>query len=233
MERGTSAIGVKEIIRFVIFVFLLPVVLFIAAGRLDWVMGWVFVGLVIVMTVISRIIVARTNPDLLAERARSLEAENVKRWDKVLVPLIAIYGPLVTWIVAGLDERFSWSPKIPLAFYVAALVLVVLSYILGTWAMAANKFFSAFVRIQEERSHIVASSGPYRYVRHPGYAGAIVSSLATPLVLDSLWALIPSGLVVLLLIVRTALEDNTLHKELPGYAEYTRQTRYRLLPGVW
>ena len=99
--------------------------------------------------------------------------------------------------------------------------------------MVANAFFVATVRIQTDRNQMVISSGPYRYVRHPGYAGTILLHLAMPFMLNSLWALIPAGLIVLVLIVRTALEDKTLHDELLGYKEYAARVRYRLLPGVW
>ena len=99
--------------------------------------------------------------------------------------------------------------------------------------MASNAFFSAYVRIQTERGHAVVSTGPYRWVRHPGYASGLGSTLATPFVLGSVWALVPAGLVVVLLVVRTALEDRTLRKELPGYAEYSGRVRFRLVPGVW
>jgi len=104
---------------------------------------------------------------------------------------------------------------------------------LFTWGMVSNKFFSTAVRIQTDRDHTVASGGPYRYVRHPGYVGYITASFATALALGSLWALIPAGLTMCLLVVRTALEDQTLQDELDGYKEYAQQVRYRLLPGVW
>jgi protein-S-isoprenylcysteine O-methyltransferase Ste14 len=99
--------------------------------------------------------------------------------------------------------------------------------------MLTNAFFSCTVRIQEERGHVVVSEGPYRYVRHPGYVGFIVSGLVTPIVLDSLWALVPAALAASLLVFRTSLEDSTLRKELSGYDEYAGRVRYRLLPGVW
>jgi protein-S-isoprenylcysteine O-methyltransferase Ste14 len=109
----------------------------------------------------------------------------------------------------------------------------VLGWALFMWAMGANAFFSEAVRIQEERGHTVVTDGPYRYVRHPGYVGAILALFATPLLLGSLWALIPAGLATIGYVVRTALEDKTLQEELDGYTEYAQQTRYRLLPGVW
>jgi protein-S-isoprenylcysteine O-methyltransferase Ste14 len=117
--------------------------------------------------------------------------------------------------------------------HITAFVITALGYSLGTWATLVNRFFSAVVRIQRDRGHTVVSSGPYRLIRHPGYAGAVVTSLATPLLLGSLWALIPAVLAVCTLIIRTALEDRTLQEELEGYHDYTARVRYRLLPGVW
>ena len=121
----------------------------------------------------------------------------------------------------------------PPAIQIAALVIAALGYALGTWSMAANAFFSTVVRVQEDRDHAVATAGPYHYVRHPGYAGSFAFELATPILLGSLWALVPGGLAALLLVIRTALEDRTLHNELDGYEAYAKRVRYRLLPGLW
>jgi protein-S-isoprenylcysteine O-methyltransferase Ste14 len=136
-------------------------------------------------------------------------------------------------VVAGLDKRFAWSPRLPLLLHGTAFVIIGLGYSLSTWATVANRFFSAVARIQREREHVVVTTGPYQYVRHPGYAGAIVTSLATPLLLGSLWALVPAALAVCQLVIRTALEDRFLQDELEGYHHYAAQVRYRLLPGVW
>jgi protein-S-isoprenylcysteine O-methyltransferase Ste14 len=235
--KGTSeamgGITWKQLLRFLIFALFTPATLFLAAGRWNWVMGWVYVGILAGTAVISRILMACTNPELITERAQSLEKEDVPGWDKAIVIFLAMFGPLAVWIVAGLDERFGWSPEMPLALQVAAVAVVVLGYLLGAWAMVENKFFSAVIRIQKERGHTVVTGGPYRYVRHPGYVGGIASCFAVPVLLGSLWALIPAGLAVIAVVIRTALEDRTLREELPGYAEYTRRTRYRLLPGVW
>ncbi len=232
--KGT--IGLRAILRVVIFVLLLvPAALFIPAGRLDWGMGWVFVSLYILSNVVSRGIVMRQDPELMAERARSIERgrEGVKDWDRVLSPLVALYCPLVIWIVAGLDERLGWSPQISSWLQVAAIIVAVLGSILATWAMLSNTFFSGTVRIQEERDHTVATGGPYRYVRHPGYVAGILFNIATPLILGSLWAFIPTALTLCAFVIRTALEDKTLQEELGGYRDYSLQVRYRLLPGVW
>ena len=171
-------------------------------------------------------------PDLIAERGQALDKEDTEPWDKVLMPL-GIIVAIVMLIIAGLDKRFEWSPNLPLLLNITAFVITALGYSLGTWATSVNRFFSAVVRIQRDRGHTVVSSGPYRLIRHPGYAGTVVTSLATPLLLGSLWALIPAALAVCLLIIRTALEDRTLQEELEGYHDYAARVRYRLLPGVW
>lgn len=136
-------------------------------------------------------------------------------------------------LVAGLDARFGWSPSVSLTLKVMALVMIVGGYALGSYALIENRFFSGMVRIQTERDHHVVSSGPYRWVRHPGYVGAIVVYLATPLLLESGWSFLPAVLLTALLIIRTALEDKTLQEELAGYRDYAGRVRYRLLPRVW
>jgi protein-S-isoprenylcysteine O-methyltransferase Ste14 len=229
----TGGIGWKAVLRFAIFTLSMPLVLFVSAGQLDWVMGWIFVGLLIAFTAVSRVLVYRKNPELLAERARSLEAEDVKGWDRVLVALVALYGPLATLVVAGLDRRFDWPPTLPLLLQLVSLALVVLGYSFSTWAMVENEFFSAVIRIQKDRDQTVVTTGPYQFVRHPAYAGGIAAFLATPLMLNALWALIPAGLVAVGTVLRTLFEDRTLLEELNGYAAYAQRVRYRLVPGVW
>jgi protein-S-isoprenylcysteine O-methyltransferase Ste14 len=195
--------------------------------------AWVYVGIVVFFTLVSRIAVMRTNPDLLAERAQSLDREDVRGWDRLILFFLLLIGPLAMMIVAGLDERFGWSPQISVALRLVALAIMVLGYTVGTWAMVVNRYYSAVVRIQKDRGQTVVADGPYRFVRHPSYATGIVSSLMIPVLLGSLWALIPTILVALGTIIRTALEDKTLLEELDGYEEYAAQTRYRLLPGIW
>ena len=187
----------------------------------------------ITFTAVNLVIMLRVSPDLLVERSQFLKGESVKGWDKVIAPLVALYGPLSLWIVAGLDHRFGWTAEIPLTVQLTALAIIALRYALVTWAVAVNRFFSAAVRIQRDRNHQVITTGPYRWVRHPGYTGGSIAILATSLVLGSLWALIPAGLTTMLLIVRIALEDRTLQVELAGYKDYVQQTRYRLIPGLW
>jgi len=208
-------------------------ILFLAVGRLDWVWGWVFLGLLAAILISHVLILVPINPELLAERSRGIRQEGAKSWDKWVAFFAAGTGTAVSWIVAGLDVRFQWSASMPLALHIGGLIGSVLGWALFMWAMGANAFFSEAVRIQEERGHTVVTDGPYRYVRHPGYVGAILALLATPLLLGSLWALIPAGLAATGYVVRTGLEDKTLQEELDGYAEYAQRVRYRLLPGIW
>lgn len=203
------------------------IVLFVCAGTLDWLWAWVYFAAVILILLVNAVVMPR---ELISERGAV--KENVKTWDKwiamaMLVLSLALYG------IAGLDERFSWSPDMSPALHVFGLIIFILSNLLFTWAMVSNPFFSTAVRIQSERGQQVASGGPYRYVRHPGYVGYIVSSLATPLLLGSWCAFGPAALLAVTMIVRTAWEDKTLNQELAGYIEYAVHVRYRLVPGVW
>lgn len=232
-SQPSGPIPVRAFVTFGVFVLLMPAVIFLAAGTLRWPMGWVYYGVTATAALVSRALVALVNPDLLAERAQSQRAEDVKPWDRSLSLLVGLVAPIISLIVVGLDKRFSWSAPLPPWVVPVAVVLFVLGYAFATWAMLANRFFSGVVRIQTERGHHVITGGPYRIVRHPGYLGGIVAGVATPLLLGSAWALIPAAAYVAIIVVRTALEDRTLHAELPGYREYAQRTRYRLIPGLW
>ncbi len=227
-KARVNAVAMKGLVKVAIFMLILVAALFLSAGTLDWVMAWVYIGLVVVNSITVSLMM---DPELLAERAQP--KENYKKWDLAIVIFMARVGPLLTMIVAGLNVRFAWSPQIRLGPQIAALVVLVLGLLLTDWAVVANKFFSGVVRIQEDRGHAVITGGPYRFVRHPGYAGSVLAILATPLMLSSLWALIPGGLTVVITVVRTALEDRTLQDELDGYRDYAHQVRHRLLPGIW
>ena len=155
-----------------------------------------------------------------------------KKWDKAILAVLVGAGPLVLFIVAGLDFRRHGSRFGPAAI-VAGLAVALIGLAVTAMAMHANRFFSTTVRIQTERGHAVVSSGPYAIVRHPGYVGMFLSYAAMPFAIGSAWALWPTMPLLVLLLVRTGLEDRTLRAELPGYAEYAARIRYRLLPGLW
>jgi protein-S-isoprenylcysteine O-methyltransferase Ste14 len=221
------------IFRASLFLFVLPGLVLLLAGTIRWWQFWADWAVVVVGSVISRLIMARVHPDLVQERASYDSKTGVKSWDRVLMPLIALILPILTLVVAGLDKRFNWSSAPALWVQITSLVLLILGTLLGHWATIANRFFAAVVRIQTDRGHYVVDTGPYRFVRHPGYAGGVLSTIAVPLLLGSYWAFIPSALHLIILVIRTALEDRTLRDELPGYEEYTHRTRYRLLPPIW
>jgi len=209
------------------------VLLFLAAGSLDWVWGWVLLALLAAFLIAHPLILVPINPDLLVERGKGLRDEGVKGWDRWIASLAGGVMPMISWILAGLDVRFGWTGPIPLEVHLIGALGMALGFGLFLWAMASNAYFSEGVRIQHERGHQVATDGPYRYVRHPGYSGAITAQMSTPLLLGSVWAIIPSLLSAVFYIVRTYLEDKTLTAELPGYSDYVQWTRYRLLPGIW
>lgn len=211
----------------------LPASPVLISGDWTWWEAWVFAALSGFGFVVSRLLAVRRNPDIVAERARSMDRSNTKKWDLVLAPVVA-FGMLAVWIVAGIDHRrLDAASLFPAAVRWGALAVVLAAYVFASWALVENRFFSGVVRIQHERGHHVVTSGPYRFVRHPGYAGGLCVYLAAPVVLASVWSSVPALLSSVALLVRTALEDRVLHAELPGYSDYARQTRFRLVPGVW
>jgi len=146
---------------------------------------------------------------------------------------MAAVGPMAIWITGGLGERYGWPhPPSPTA-QIAGVILFAAGCWLVIWAMGSNNYFSTVVRIQRERGHTVASGGPYQYIRHPGYSGMIGFTLAIPLILGSHAAFIPAIATVAVTILRTALEDRTLQRELDGYRGYAGRVRFRLVPGLW
>jgi protein-S-isoprenylcysteine O-methyltransferase Ste14 len=230
---GPKTQVVRAAVGFVLYLLLAPGLLFLFGGTLAWPMAWLYFVLALAGALGSRLIVWRRSPDLLRERARFAEAEHAEPWDRLLVLVVAIVGPALTSIVAGIDHRADWGPGVPAVVQVLASLLVAAGFGLGTWAMVENRFFSAVVRIQQDRGHRVVTGGPYRWVRHPAYAGGILAFLAFPLMVDAVWALLPALTVVAAIVVRTAFEDRTLIEKLPGYTDYAGHTRHRLLPGVW
>ncbi len=226
-------ITARQLARAILFFVVFSAVVFVTAGKIDWWEGWAYLTVAILSQFVGRMHLARVHPDLIRERASYDEHTNVPTWDRWLMPLVAIIGPLATLITAGLDERFGWSGNPVLWMQVVALAGILLCTAFGHWATISNQFFGAVSRIQSDRGQYVVDTGPYLLVRHPAYAAAIVLYLAMPLMLGSWWANIPAGITIVAYIVRTALEDRMLRRELAGYQDYAQRTRYRLLPGVW
>ena len=211
----------------------IPLLLFVCAGDIGWWQAWVYSLLFVAAGLGGRFLAERRHPGLLAERQSIDNIQTVKTWDKVLAPLMALSLSLPLVIVAGLDHRFGWSPAFPLWLILIGFFLIAFGYAFAVWALVENRFFSSVVRIQTDRGHVVCDSGPYRIVRHPGYAGNILPLLGIVLALSSLWTLIPAAVALVIAVIRTALEDRTLQEELPGYKEYARRVRYRLFPGIY
>jgi protein-S-isoprenylcysteine O-methyltransferase Ste14 len=223
--------NLRSLTRYLAIALLLAAILFLVSGRPDWSRAWLYIGLAVGSQVVVGIVLSRIAPDLLAERSR-MQA-GTKGWDKILAPAVALVGPIAFWSVAAWDVRHHWPPVVPVWASAAAFFVCLLGSALIFWAMVTNRFFSATVRIQDDRGHVVVDGGPYRYVRHPGYVGAFAFTLASPVALGSWIALVPATIVAALLVVRTALEDRTLCRDLAGYREFTRRTRSRLFPGLW
>ena len=211
----------------------IPLILLVCGGDFGWWQAWLFALLIVAAGVGGRLWAERRHPGLLAERQNFENAPGVKPWDKVLSPLMAVSVSFPMVIVAGLDHRFGWSPVFPPWLTILGLILIALGYAFAVWAMAENRFFSGVVRIQIDRGHVVCDSGPYRIVRHPGYAGSVLPLPGLVLALSSIWTLIPAAVALIIIVIRTTLEDRTLQEELPGYRDYARRVRYRLFPGIY
>lgn len=232
MSNQQKVITPRVILIMLFFVVIVPFLPLLISRQWDWWQAWVY-GLVSVLGfAISRALAARRHPDLIAERARYLSHEDAKSWDKLLSPLVGLGGGLIP-LVAGLDALSKGPVNFSLPVEIVALLIILASYALASYALIENRFFSGMVRIQADRGQQVVSTGPYAWVRHPGYAGALITYWATPVLLDSLWAFLPVIFLTVVLIIRTHLEDRTLQEELAGYREYAQRVRYRLLPGVW
>jgi protein-S-isoprenylcysteine O-methyltransferase Ste14 len=227
---GTSRGVIRWLIREIFGVVFVAMALFISAGSLKWPMGWALVVIYACWVAAQAIILIPRCPGLLAERAQ--RRQDFARWDTAVLGIIGLLT-LSKYIIAGLDFRFGWTPQMSPAVQLTALVVSVLGYALLTWATVSNAFFSLAYRIQDDRGHQVATGGPYRFVRHPGYSGSVAFELATPIMLGSLWALVPGVLTAALLVLRTLLEDRGLQADLTGYVEYSQRVRFRLFPGIW
>lgn len=220
----------KRIFQVLFQLFFTGAVVFLAAGTLDWPLAWAWMGVQTLMLIFNALYLLPRNPEVIAERGQI--KEGTKLWDRRLTSVAGL-ATLFELVVIGFDRRFYWSPGYPIGISILAMGFFCLGTMLFSWAMVSNRYFATTVRIQLERDHQVEMSGPYRFVRHPGYVGYNIFTLALPIALGSLWGLLPAIIVVFLMVVRTSLEDGTLRRELPGYLEYSKRVRYRLLPGIW
>ena len=205
-------------------------ILFISAGRLDYWQGWIYVIIGLIMFSLNYTVL-RIDFRLLEERSKP--GEGTKKWDKLILGISFIIT-ISMYIIAGLDSgRYQWSPDFHWSIYLIGIFLTISGQLLYLIAQKQNKSFFSTVRVQTEREHAVCESGLYKIVRHPAYLASIIQSIGFPLLIGSLWSIIPISLLIILLIIRTYLEDKTLIDELKGYLEYSHKTRYKIIPYVW
>lgn len=234
-DTGDAVTVRRGVIHFILReyfgVLFIALVFRVTSGSWEWIPGWALVALYFAWVTATVLVLAPTSPRLLAERAQRRHA-NTKGWDKVILGLFGL-ETMVRYVVAGLDARYGWSPEFSLAPRIVGAVLCALGFAMVLWSMVANEWFSHVVRLQRDRSQQVVTGGPYAFVRHPGYLGTFGFEVGSGLLLGS-WPAVALGLLgVVLLTVRTSLEDRALQQELAGYDEYAKRVRYRLLPGVW
>ena len=212
----------------VAFVVMLAAALFGSAGSFSWPAGWAVVAFFVIFSIAGILLL---DPGLIEERS-SLPPD-MKVYDLLLAGSAFVFIYPVALAVCGFDHRFGWSPELPAALRWIALLIAGLGYALSLWAARTNPFFSTVVRIQGERGHHVIDTGPYAFVRHPGYAGPLVAHLFLPILLGSVWGLVPTLVGAIFLMLRAAYEERALASGLPGYRDYTQRVRWRILPGLW
>ena len=231
--EAVQTASTRQWTRMVAVYLLIPLALLICGGDLGWWQAWLYSLLILAAGIGGRMWAEHRHPGLMAERQNIENVQNAKAWDKVLAPLMAVSVGYPMVVVAGLDHRYDWSSEFPVWLIWIGFILISLGYAFAAWALAENRFFSSVVRIQTDRGHVVCDSGPYRFVRHPGYAGNILALLGIVLALNSVWSLIPAAVASIIAVIRTVLEDRTLQEELPGYRDYARRVRYRLIPWIY
>jgi protein-S-isoprenylcysteine O-methyltransferase Ste14 len=219
----------QMILRALLAPVLMVGLLFLVAGTWNYWQAWVYLIINTILLVLMSTILS-PNAELVEERLNP--KQGMKGWDKFY---FAVTTPLyvIALLLAGLDQRFGWTTDMPLAIYWTSVIVYILGQAIFQWARYTNQYFSSVVRIQTDRGQTVCKDGPYKYVRHPGYVGGFLFTITVGLVLGSWYASIPQVIAALMLVWRTAREDRTLQTELPGYAEFAKETRYRLVPGLW
>jgi len=231
-NKRLRAAGIKSFLLASVMLALQIIIFFISAGHIVGPRPWAFFGASFMHYTISTVVQYKLNPELLVQRLKR-KREDSKLWDEILMRVSNLMVLIAVPVMAGLDiGRFQWS-DLDVQFAVLGFAFFIASTVLINWAMAVNPHFEPTVRIQKDRGHKVISSGPYKIVRHPGYLAGILYTLSIPLIIGSVFSFIPVGIYAIFFIIRTSLEDSTLHKELDGYSEYARQVKHKLFPGIW
>jgi protein-S-isoprenylcysteine O-methyltransferase Ste14 len=230
-KKGLNKSGYKRITIICLSTLLQAAIFFVAAGRLNLPRAWLFYGINIGLTIFNVIIGSKLFPQLMNVRGEG-KKKDTKAWDEVLV-IVLISMPLIGPAIAGLDVgRYFWS-DMSIYWVIPGIIFFFVSVIFVDWAMMVNTHFETSVRIQKDREHKVITNGPYGIIRHPGYVGWILLTISFPLIVGSLFAWIPTGIMIVAVLIRTALEDKTLRNELEGYLDYSKKVKYRLIPGIW
>jgi protein-S-isoprenylcysteine O-methyltransferase Ste14 len=229
-RHGSTAALIQALVSLVVWLAIMIAALFGSAGTWDWPRGWMFFGVYCLLTAIACVWLWIVNPEIFA--ARSKIQKGTKGWDQALTIVIIVTFVAIVLVPALDDGRFHWAPQ-PDEVTWLGYALFAPGFMGFAWAQSVNRNFEATVRIQTDRGHQVITTGPYAVVRHPGYAFAILMVTGMPLAMGSLYGLIPAGILVLLVLIRTLGEDATLKAELPGYAEYAARVKQRWIPGVW
>ena len=228
-------VALKTILKIIVGLTVVVVVVvfarfvFMNASRLGWTLGWIYMGIITATFAINLVCLRLWNPELTHRRIRF--GKFIKNWD-ILWGVLSAFAIIAVFVVAS-KEAGNGVSREPGVSWLLGLAIFISGWALVNWSMVVNPFFEKTVRIQTEHGHHVIDSGPYAYLRHPGYLGFSGWILSTPLLLASNWAFIPALILVVLLVVRTALEDHMLHVELPGYSVYAARVRFRLIPGIW
>jgi protein-S-isoprenylcysteine O-methyltransferase Ste14 len=231
-KKRLRTAGIKSFLLASVMLALQMILFFISADHVVGPRPWTFFGASFVHYAVSTAVQYKLNPELLVHRLKR-KREGSKLWDEILMRVSNLVVLIAIPVIAGLDiGRFQWS-DLDVQFAVLGFAFFMTSTVLINWAMAVNQHFEPTVRIQKDRDHKVISSGPYRIVRHPGYLAGILYTLSIPLIIGSVLTFIPVGSYALLFIIRTSLEDSTLHEELDGYSEYAKKVKYKLVPGIW
>ena len=230
-HSGNQELWFRAVAQAFLLPMLLIIVLFYPAGTLSWPPGWVLMAIYLGGMLFTNLWLVVRHPGLARERL--IIPRSSERWDLKLIQITNFLLLAVLLPLCGLDHRFEWSPAVPFTVSFAALLLFAVLFLFMGWAMSANDFFSSAVRLQNDRGQTVAAGGPYRIVRHPGYGMMIIQFLAIPVILGSVWALIPASMIGIVYVYRTSREDRMLHENLAGYADYAKHVIFRLIPGIW
>ena len=231
MKQQLTRDGVKTILMPFGWKAVFFICFFLAAGRLDIPRAWIFLAMDYLGLIVVSVVFWKLAPELANQRATI--KEGTKPWDKVFLAFYFTVSLIAFPIIAGLDVgRYYWS-ELHINYAISGVLLFAMCVAFGSWAIVVNQFFETTVRIQTDRGHHVITNGPYRFVRHPGYLSMALGALSASFIIGSLYSLIPGGLGILAVVIRTYLEDRTLQEELDGYREYASQVRWRLVPGIW